>query len=103
MTTNEKIRFILAVATDNRLFSFTYTKENGEKSRRTIRCHIDVAARMEKQGTPINGQGNWHTGMTTGPRSIFIDKGNGIEYVRGIDMADSKFKIFKLDGMTDFA
>lgn len=101
MKINKTIAIFALAAKKGHFVTFNYLKDNGEKTKRTIRIGVDVAKRMEKQGTPVNGKGNWHKGATHGLRGAFISK-NGETYVRGCDMGDGgKFKIFKLSGISN--
>ena len=97
----QKVRLISKkIKSGPKFFSFTYIKENGEKSHRTVSFGIDVAKRMEKQGTPIKGTGNWHKGMTEGKLGFIVRKGKEW-YVRGIDINKNEFRLFKVKGMFD--
>lgn len=110
---NDRRIAILALAARRGHFvSFDYTKEitkgedkgKFETKRRVLKVGVDVKKRMEKQGTPVKGVGNWHKGATMGKNKMFIRK-NGQVYVRGIDITDNKeeteFKIFKLEGISN--
>lgn len=83
-----------------RFIGFTYTKENGEVSRRVVGFGAHIAAAQERRGTPVNGAGNWHKGQTTGEKSFAILR-DGEWYVRGYDTRDNKLKIFKAAGISN--
>lgn len=81
--------------------SFTYIKEDGTKSKRTVLFGAKMGAAFEKRGIEIKGTGNWHSGRENGKFKFWIKKGSE-RYVRGIDMSDDKIKIFKCSGISDF-
>ncbi len=110
---NDRRIAILALAARRGHFvSFDYTKEitkgenkgQTETKRRILKVGIDIAKRMDKEGTPINGKGSWTTGKGMGKNKMFVRK-DGVVYVRGIDVTDNsketKFKIFKLEGISN--
>lgn len=101
MKKHKELGKILSAAKKNEFVSFTYTKETGEKSQRTVRFGGSIAKRMEKQGTPINGRGNWASGYGKGLRSMIIERNSQI-YVRGTDLTGrAGHKIFLLSGISD--
>jgi len=106
MKTNQIIFYALKKAKSGQFISFSYQKEGeDDKSLRVIRIGGDIAKRMEKQGTPINGKGSWMTGFSTGLRGCIVKK-NGKRYVRGTECSrdgetTGKHKIFLVSGMSD--
>jgi hypothetical protein len=99
MKVNFQLSKIIAAAKKGQFIAFDYTKETGEKSHRVVRFGGDIAKRLEKSGTPINGKGSWMTGHASGLRGMVIRK-NGKRYVRGTDVTDSKHKVFLVSGIS---
>jgi len=91
---------LIRAARKNQFVSFTYEKENGEKSKRIVRFATDIPKKLERQGTPINGKGAWMTGHSEGLRGMIVKRGGKV-YVRGTDCKDSKHKIFLVSGITE--
>lgn len=104
---DRRIAILALAARKGHFVSFDYTKEvkgQFETKRRTLKVGVDVGKRMEKQGAPVKGVGNWHKGATMGRKKMFIRK-DGIVYVRGIDVTENpeenKLKIFKIEGISN--
>lgn len=109
---DRRIAILALAARKGHFVSFDYTKEitkgenkgQFETKRRTLKVGIDVGKRMEKQGTPVKGVGNWHKGATMGKNKMFVRK-DGVIYVRGIDVTENpeenKLKIFKIEGISN--
>jgi hypothetical protein len=98
MKVNKSLKSIVNAAKKGEFISFQYQKENGEISKRTVRFGGDINAKLERQGTPVNGKGSWMTGSSSGLRGMIVKK-NGKRYVRGTDLKDSKHKIFLVSGI----
>ncbi len=95
----QKVRLIANnIKRGPRFFTFTYTKENGDVSNRTVSFGIDIFKRMEKQGTPVNGKGNWHSKCQEGKLGFTIRRGAEL-YVRGIDVEKKELRLFKVSGI----
>lgn len=94
------LKFLLTKAKSGEFVSFDYKKDNGESSRRTIRVGIDVGKKMERDGTPVSGQGNWHKGLDFEIRGCMLRK-NDVYYVRGTDVNSGQMRIFKLHNISN--
>lgn len=96
----QKVRLIANKVRGGAKFcSFQYEKENGAVSNRTVVFGVNVEKKMEREGRPVTGKGNWHKGNTEGKLGFYIRRNNTL-YVRGTDIKDGKLKIFKLSGVT---
>ena len=100
MKINQTLSYIVNKAKKNEWVSFTYEKEDGEISKRTVRFGGKIPEKMERQGTPINGRGAWMTGSASGLRGMVIKK-NGKAYLRGTDLNDNKHKVFIIKGIRE--
>lgn len=103
MRTTQKLRIFRQRAAEGKFVSFQYQKDNGDTSKRVIRVGGDIAKRMEIEGKPLNGRGNWASGFGRGLRSFLVMR-NGETYVRGTDVSPgqkSQHKIFKVSGISD--
>lgn len=99
MTNYQKIRLISRkVEKGARFVSFSYKKDDGTTSNRTVLFNVKIGAAMEKRGKPVTGKGNWHSKCEEG-RNGFILRRGGELYARGIDNKDNKLKIFKCSGI----
>lgn len=96
----DKLNFLAAKAQRGEFVSFDYKKDNGESSRRTIRIGIDVGGKMERDGTPVSGKGNWHKELDFGLRGCMLEK-DGVYYVRGTDVDSGQMRIFKLKNISN--
>ena len=102
MKPNPILNQIRQAAKKDHFVKFSYTKENETvPTERIVRFGGNIAKRMEKQGTPINGRGNWTTGAEKSGKNSMIVRKNGKIYVRGTEVkgAESKHKIFILSGI----
>jgi hypothetical protein len=91
---------LIRAARKNEYVSFTYKKETGEVSRRTVRFGTNIPKKLERQGTPINGRGGWMTGRGTGLKSMVV-KRDGKVYVRGTDLKGNIHKIFIVENISE--
>jgi hypothetical protein len=102
MKTNSALRRILAAGKRGEIISFDYTNPKGETARRSIRVGGDIAKKLERSGTPINGTGSWMTGYSTGTRGMVVIK-DGKRYVRGTDTKKSAHRIYLVSQMSNLA
>lgn len=101
MKLNPILNKIVRAADKNQLISFTYEKDSGEITHRTLRPGINIAAKFEREGNPLNGKGNWATGIKRkGKNNCIVLRGKDT-VVSGTDFKDGKFKYFKLSGIRD--
>ncbi len=99
----QQIRYVAnKIKKGARPITFTYKKENGEVSQRNIMVNIDIIKAMEKRGTPVTGEGNWHSGRSEGRNGFTIRLGREL-YIRGIEPASNKLKIFKCSGISNLS
>ncbi len=106
MNNFQKIRFVAnRIKGGARFCYFTYNKDDGTKSERKVSFGADIAKALEKRGTPINGKGNWHKGMTGGKNKFcvfaFSSKEKDARYIRGLCQSNNRLKIFKIDNITN--
>lgn len=102
-TTSKTLLRISRAGREGKFLSFSYTKEDGSKSDRTVRFGGDIAAKFARDGQPIKGEsgrGNWVSqSKKTGTRGMILER-NGKVFVRGTDLKDSKSKCFLLSGIS---
>lgn len=102
MNSDEKYDFIQEkIKTGPKFFSFKYKKENGEISFRNVQLGAEIPQAFERRVGKASGKGNWHRNRTGGRGKGTIYSGKRPLYVRGIDMADKKVKIFSLPGISE--
>lgn len=80
--------------------AFDYKKDDGSVKRRKVRLGIDVYKKMDKQGTPVSGVGNWHKSLDKDVRGFILKKGSET-YVRGTDVETGQLRIFKVNNISN--
>jgi len=97
MKINHTVNFIVRKASQNQLISFDYTKDDGSKSKRTLRVGVNVEAKFEREGNPIKKIGNWASDTKRKGKNNCIILRGGEAFVQGSEMSDKgRFKYFKL-------
>ena len=97
MKVNPKISLIIRKSNQNQLISFDYTKDDGSKSKRTLRVGVNVEAKFEREGNPIKKIGNWASNTKRKGKNNCIILRGGEAFVQGSEMSGKgRFKYFKL-------
>lgn len=99
MKTNPKINFLVRRAAKNELVHFDYIKDDGSRSKRTLRIGINVEKKFEREGNPIKKIGNWASNIERKGKNNCIILRKGDVVIQGTDMADGHFKYFKINGI----
>jgi len=107
MKLNRTLSLLATKGKKGEFVTFKYRDSKGEITTRTIRPAVDIAKRMEKQGTPIKegSKGNWQTKSSFGLRGMFVrSPKDGSVLIRGVDCTKGKenvFKVFSVNSMSE--